>query len=89
MGVADFPEQPAVFIPNKRPISAKFASIKGFRSLWDVSITDLGTINVFFCENNSGKSNILEALETLFKVEQKELPVSGFYRKHLNTFATI
>ena len=26
MGVADFPEQPAVFIPNKRPISAKYAS---------------------------------------------------------------
>jgi hypothetical protein len=25
MGVADFPEQPAVFIPNKRPISAEFA----------------------------------------------------------------
>jgi len=23
--VADFPEQPAVFIPNKRPISAKYA----------------------------------------------------------------
>jgi len=23
--MADFPEQPAVFIPNKRPISAKFA----------------------------------------------------------------
>jgi predicted ATP-dependent endonuclease of OLD family len=54
--------------------------------LWDVSITDLGIANVFFGENNSGKSNILEALEILFKVEQKELPVSGFYRGELSNF---
>jgi predicted ATPase len=64
----------------------KEVSIKGFRSLWDVSITDFGTVNVFFGENNSGKSNILEALETIFKVEQKELPVSGFYRGALSDY---
>jgi len=61
-------------------------SVKGFRSLWDVSITDLGMVNVFFGENNSGKSNILEALEILFKVEQEELPVSGFCREELSNF---
>lgn len=60
--------------------------IKGFRSLWDVSITNLGIVNVFFGENNSWKSNILEALEILFKVEQEELPVSGFYRGELSNF---
>ena len=61
-------------------------SVKGFRSLWDVSITDLGIVNVFFGENNSGKSNILEALEILFKVEQEELPLSGFYQGELSNF---
>ncbi len=61
-------------------------SVRGFRSLFNVSITDLKNINVFFGDNNSGKSNILEALEIMFKVEQKELPVSGFYRGPLSDF---
>jgi hypothetical protein len=61
--------------------------ISGYRSLWDVSITNLGDgVNVFFGDNNSGKSNILEALETLFKVERVDLPVSGFYRGELTSF---
>ena len=62
-------------------------TVSGFRSLWNVSIADLGNINVFFGDNNSGKSNILEALEILFKVEQEELPVSGFYQGALSNFA--
>ena len=61
--------------------------ISGYRSLWNVSITDLGDgVNVFFGDNNCGKSNILEALETLFKVERTELPVSGFYSGELTNF---
>ena len=60
--------------------------ISGFRSLWNVSITDLGDANVLFGENNSGKSNILEALETLFKVERIDLPISGFYQGELTNF---
>lgn len=62
-------------------------AISGYRSLWDVSITELGDdINIFFGDNNSGKSNILEALETLFKVERRDLPVSGFIQGELTNF---
>ena len=60
--------------------------ISGFRSLWNVSITNLGDVNVFFGENNSGKSNILEALEMLFRVERTDLPISGFYQGELTNF---
>lgn len=60
--------------------------ISGFRSLWDVSVTDLRDVNVFFGDNNSGKSNLLDALAVLFKVEQRDLPVSGFYRSELSNF---
>ena len=33
-------------------------SVKGFRSLADISITNFKEINVFLGDNNSGKSNI-------------------------------
>lgn len=39
---------------------------KGYRSLKDVRIDDLGPFNVFYGKNGSGKSNILEAIRTLF-----------------------
>lgn len=61
-------------------------AVSGFRSLLDVKVTNLGTVNIFFGDNNSGKSNLLDALEILFKVEQKELPVSGFYKSELSNF---
>lgn len=61
-------------------------SVKGFRSLEDISITNFKEINVFFGDNNSGKSNILESIETMFKVEQKDLPINGFYHGALNSF---
>jgi hypothetical protein len=62
-------------------------AISGYRSLSNVSIADLGDgVNVFFGDNNCGKSNILEALETLFKVERTDLPVSGFYSGELTNF---
>jgi len=65
----------------------KEVEISGYRSLWDVPIADLGDgVNVFFGDNNCGKSNILEALETLFKVERTDLPVSGFYSGELTNF---
>jgi hypothetical protein len=65
----------------------KEVAVSGYRSLWNVSITDLGDgVNVFFGDNNCGKSNILEALETLFKVERTDLPVSGFYSGELTNF---
>jgi len=65
----------------------KEVAISGYRSLRNVSIADLGDgVNVFFGNNNCGKSNILEALETLFKVEKTDLPVSGFYSGELTNF---
>ncbi len=39
---------------------------KGYRSLRDVRIDNLGPFNVFYGRNGSGKSNVLQALETLF-----------------------
>ncbi|WP_437592070.1 AAA family ATPase [Sorangium sp. So ce1000] len=41
---------------------------KGYRSLRDVRVDDLGAFNVFYGPNGSGKSNLLEALRTLFRL---------------------
>jgi hypothetical protein len=49
----------------------------------------LGPVNIFYGENNTGKSNILAALEMLFKVEkveELESPVAGFLRGELSDF---
>ena len=65
------------------------ASIRGFRSLWDVSISDLGHVNILYGDNNCGKSNVLGALQVLFRVEKAEeleSPVAGFYRGQLTNF---
>jgi predicted ATPase len=42
-------------------------SISGYRSLKDVEIRDMLPVCIFHGLNNSGKSNILSALETLFR----------------------
>jgi hypothetical protein len=39
---------------------------KGYRSLVDVRLDDLGPFNVFYGPNGAGKSNILAAMRTLF-----------------------
>jgi AAA15 family ATPase/GTPase len=64
-------------------------SISGFRSLWNISINDLRQANIFYGENNCGKSNLLAALQVLFRVERAEeidSPVAGFYRSDLTNF---
>lgn len=64
-------------------------SISGFRSLWNVSTSDLGHVNILYGENNCGKSNILAALQVLFRVErveELESPIAGFYRGELSNF---
>lgn len=64
-------------------------SIRGFRSLWNVSISDLGYANILYGENNCGKSNILAAMQFLFRVErveELESPIAGFYRGELSNF---
>jgi AAA15 family ATPase/GTPase len=42
-------------------------SISGYRSLRDVEIKDMLPICIFHGLNNSGKSNILSAMETIFR----------------------
>ncbi len=49
----------------------KKIKIQGYRSLKNISITDLSEINIFYGENNTGKSNIIEALN-LFFCEKKD-----------------
>ena len=46
-------------------------SIKNYRSLKDININEFGTTTIFYGDNNAGKSNILNALELLFKRKQK------------------
>lgn len=41
---------------------------KGYRSLVDVHLDDLGPFNVFYGPNGAGKSNILAAMRTLFRL---------------------
>jgi len=63
--------------------------VEGFRSLWDTEIKKFGPVNIIYGDNNSGKSNILAALETAFRVEKLsslESPVAGFYRSGLSDF---
>ena len=65
------------------------ASIKGFRSLADVTVGKLGKVNILYGENGAGKSNVLAALETLFRVErveQLESAVGVFMRGELSDF---
>jgi AAA15 family ATPase/GTPase len=63
--------------------------IKGFRSLSNVTMNNIGPINIFYGENNAGKSNILAALEILMKVEnvaQAESIVGNFLNGELSNF---
>lgn len=41
---------------------------KGYRSLVDVELKDLGPFNVFYGPNGSGKSNVLDAIRTLHRL---------------------
>lgn len=45
-------------------------SIKNYRSLKDIAINEFGSTTIFYGDNNAGKSNILNALELLFKRKQ-------------------
>lgn len=42
--------------------------VKGYRSLEDVELSDLGPFNIFYGPNGSGKSNILNALSTFVEL---------------------
>jgi len=47
-------------------MQVKKFQVKGFRSLRDVALDDLGKFNIFYGPNGSGKSNVLDALQTFF-----------------------
>jgi predicted ATP-dependent endonuclease of OLD family len=67
----------------------KEIKVQGFRSLWDTRISGFGPVNVFYGDNDSGKSNILAAIDLLFNVAKPETldsPLVGFYRSTLNDF---
>ena len=50
--------------------------IRGFRSLKKTQVTGLMSKNIFYGDNGSGKSNVLLALETIFKSKQLEPGIS-------------
>jgi AAA ATPase domain/AAA domain len=50
---------------------------RGFRSLRDVRIDQLGPFNVFYGPNGSGKSNILAAIETWLRLVRIALQTTG------------
>jgi hypothetical protein len=53
---------------------------KGYRSLVDVHLDDLGPFNVFYGPNGAGKSNILAAMRTLFGLlAWRSAPTRGFW----------
>jgi AAA15 family ATPase/GTPase len=45
-------------------------SIKNYRSLKEISIDEFDSTTIFYGDNNAGKSNILNALELIFKRKQ-------------------
>ena len=67
----------------------QYFEVHGFRSLSNVIINGLGPVNIFYGENNAGKSNILAAFEIAFKVErveELESPVAGFLTSEFSDF---
>ena len=46
--------------------------IKGFRSLKDTRLRGINAKSIFHGDNGSGKSNLLLALETIFRSKQTE-----------------
>lgn len=55
---------------------------RGFRSLRDVRIDDLGAFNVFYGPNGSGKSNILAAIEAWLRLIPIALRAYNFFPAH-------
>jgi len=52
----------------------KEIEVSGYKSLKQISLKDLQKVNVFYGENNTGKSNILKAIELFFdtlKIKEK------------------
>jgi len=50
--------------------------IKGYRSIENASLNNCGNLNVLIGRNNSGKSNVLAAIDGFFRVARNGEPVS-------------
>jgi len=61
--------------------------IDNFRSLVDFNVDGFDTTTIFYGENNAGKSNVLEALEIIFK--RKRLFQDGDFTSHINFYQGI
>ena len=48
-------------------MNLKSARIRAFRSIQDATVPDIGDLNIFIGKNNSGKSNVLLAIDALFR----------------------
>jgi hypothetical protein len=54
---------------------------RGYRSLVDVRLDDLGQFNVFYGPNGAGKSNILAAMRVFFELLARSIPISSVFEK--------
>ena len=58
-------------------------SIQNYRSLKDITITDIKPLNVFIGKNGAGKSHILEALELFFEDFNLTKEIKSDFEEHL------
>ena len=67
----------------------KNIEIKKFRGIECLKINDFSRVNVFLCQNNSGKSSILEAIQSYLRLLgrlRKRACEIGYSRPHSTTF---
>lgn len=65
-------------------------AVQGYRSLADVRLDHLGQLNVFYGENGSGKSNILQALALAVRATAAlTRPILGLFPGSLETSSTL
>ena len=48
--------------------------IDGYRSLKNIDINDLNDVNIFYGDNNTGKSNIIDAIDIFFSEKKETVP---------------
>jgi AAA15 family ATPase/GTPase len=76
-------------------LKIKDISIKRFKSLKEISLTDLGNLTIIIGANNSGKTNFLEALNLFFfgldfnPLETDIGPIDSYFWYEKNTKESI
>lgn len=76
--------------PTEDEMKISGIQIKNFRGIKDLSLDSLGNLNVFVGKNNSGKSTILAAIDSLFKIANQSIVSNYFTQKdfHSNNYTT-